>query len=72
MRFHAFQSIFFNIAGIVLSIAVAVIPFVGWMLSPLLALALMAVWIVLMVQAYQGNKWKLPVIGDIAEKQVSG
>ncbi len=25
-------------------------------------------WIVLMVKAYQGEKFKLPVIGDIAEK----
>ncbi len=27
-------------------------------------------WIILIIKAYQGEKFKLPVIGDIAEKQV--
>jgi uncharacterized membrane protein len=27
-------------------------------------------WIILMIKAYQGEKFKLPIIGDIAEKQV--
>ena len=54
----------------VLSIAVAIIPWVGWILSPFLMLGLMVLWVVLMFQAYQNKKWKLPVIGDLAEKQV--
>jgi uncharacterized membrane protein len=27
-------------------------------------------WLVLMIKAYQGEKFKLPIVGDIAEKQV--
>ena len=27
-----------------------------------------ALWIILMVKAYQGEKFKLPIAGDIAEK----
>ncbi len=69
VRFHAFQSIFFNIAWIVLSVASGIIPFVGWLLSIFIWLGGLALWVVLMVQAYQNKKWKLPVIGDIAEKQ---
>ena len=70
VRFHAFQAIFFCVAAMVLSIAVAIIPWVGWILSPFLMLGLMVLWVVLMFQAYQNKKWKLPVIGDLAEKQV--
>lgn len=70
VRFHAFQAIFFCIGAMVVSIAVAMIPWVGWILSPFVALGLVVLWVVLMVQAYQNKKWKLPVIGDLAEKQV--
>lgn len=69
IRFHAFQSIFFHIAAIVLIVVVGMIPFVGWLLSPLVGLGLFAGWVLLMVQAYQNKKWKLPVLGDLAEKQ---
>ena len=69
VRFHAFQSIFYSIACIVLSVGVGMIPFAGFFLSPLLGLAFMVGWVILMVQAFQNKKWKLPVIGDLAEKQ---
>ena len=72
VRFHAFQAIFFFVAAMVLSIVmvvVLVIPVVGWILYLFVCLGLMGVWAMLMFQAYQNNKWKLPVIGDLAEKQ---
>jgi uncharacterized membrane protein len=40
-----------------------------WMLSTVVWLGGMAVWIILMVKAYNGERFKLPVIGDLAEKQ---
>ena len=45
------------------------IPWVGWILFPFVWLGIVVLWVVLMVQAYQNKKWKLPVIGDLAEKQ---
>ena len=75
VRFHAFQSIFFFIAWTVLGIAMAFIshiPFLGWatlFLWPLLSLALFVVLLILALKAYQGQMFKLPVIGDIAEQQ---
>jgi uncharacterized membrane protein len=35
---------------------------------PLIWLAQVILWVVLMVKAYQGEKIKLPIAGDIAEK----
>jgi uncharacterized membrane protein len=77
IRFHAFQSIFFAIAWTALWIALSIvfhIPFLGWMMvfmSPLLWLAGFIVWIVLLLKANQRQMWKLPVIGDMAEKQAN-
>jgi len=69
IRFHAFQSIFFSVAVLVLSIVLAFIPLIGPLLYPLLWLAAAVIWVLLLVQAAQNKKWKLPVIGDLAEKQ---
>ncbi|MND04689.1 Chloroplast import component protein (Tic20) [compost metagenome] len=47
------------------------IPFFGWFIAvsviPLVGLVL---WIILMVKAYQGELFKLPMIGEIAEKNI--
>ena len=78
VRFHSFQSLFFCVACIILGIALSVvsaIPFVALLslfIWPLVAIAELAVWLLLVIKAYQGQMFKLPVIGDIAEKQASG
>ena len=33
-------------------------------------LIMFILWIILMLKAYQGEKFKLPIVGDMAEKQV--
>lgn len=77
VRFHAFQCLFFAVAWTVLWIAlgiVAHIPFLGWMtilLWPLFSLAGLIIWIVLLLKANQGQMYKLPVVGDMAEKQAN-
>lgn len=84
IRFHAFQSIFFNVAiiafwivfSIVGGIMLAALPFGMWwlwhMVGLLVWLAFLAIWVFLLIKAYQGERWKLPVIGDMAEKQANG
>jgi len=72
VRFHSFQSLFFCVAWFVINIALAFLPyFIEWPLRSLVGLAGLALWIILMIQAYGGKMWKLPVIGDIAEKQAN-
>jgi uncharacterized membrane protein len=77
VRFHAFQSIFFNIAWIVLWVALSIvgmIPVLGWatlIIWPLLGLGGLILWIILLLKANQGQMWKLPAIGDLAEKQAT-
>jgi uncharacterized membrane protein len=75
IRFHSFQSIFFAIAWTVLWIALSLIgniPVLGWatiLIWPLIGLGGLVIWVVLVLKAYQGQMFKLPVIGDMAEKQ---
>jgi uncharacterized membrane protein len=76
IRFHSFQCIFLAIALTVLSIVMGIlwhIPFLGWLvlvlLWPLLSLAELILWLFLLYKAYQGQMFKLPVIGDMAEQQ---
>lgn len=75
IRFHSFQCIFLTVAfialGIVLSI-ITMIPFLGLIMIPvhfLIWIGALVLWIILLMKAYQGQMFKLPVIGDMAEKQ---
>jgi uncharacterized membrane protein len=78
VRFHAFQSIFFNLSLIPLYVALIVFGIVlgvihlGFLMIPIwlvIALAVFGAWILLMVKAYNNETFKLPVIGDFAAKQ---
>ena len=75
VRFHSFQNIFFVVAWIVIGIAlsiVAAIPVLGWLtllIWPLIGLGGLIVWVIMLIKAYQGQMFKLPIIGDMAEKQ---
>ena len=75
IRFHSFQSIFFCVALIVLQIGLSIltfVPFMGLITIPLhllIGLGALALWVVLLLKANQGQMFKLPVIGDLAEKQ---
>jgi uncharacterized membrane protein len=74
VKFHAFQSIFFFVAVIVVAVVmpfIAVIPFLGVLAWALVCLAEVILWVLLLLKAYGGQMWKLPVIGDIAEKQAN-
>ncbi len=77
IRFHAFQSIFLHVAWIVLIIVEGIIAsalpfgihFLASLLYLVVALGGLALWLYMMFSAYQGRRVKLPVIGDLAEKQ---
>ena len=82
VRFHAAQSLItFGVIHVV-RIALGMVLGVGWWFGgrhnvghfaialpilSLIGLASLVLWIVLMVKAYQGQKFKLPLAGDLAE-----
>ena len=65
VRFHAMQSIGFSVVMFIVGLVLSVVP----VLVLVLNLICIVLWVVLMVQAYQGQWFKLPIIGDIAAKQ---
>ena len=70
VRFHAMQSMI-TFGGLwVLLFILSFVPILGWLVMTGLYVVGVILWIVLMVKAYQGELFKLPMIGDIAEKNI--
>lgn len=80
IRFNAFQSIFLNVAVIVVHIGVTILTLMfsavslsmGLMMSSLhllVSLGFFMVWLYMMWKSYQGEKVVLPIIGPLAERQ---
>ena len=71
VRFHAYQALGAFGALFVLSIAAGFIPLIGTLVGLLLGPVVLILWIVLMVKAWHGERYKLPVVGDWAEEQAA-
>jgi uncharacterized membrane protein len=80
VRFHAFQSLFFNIAWIIIWIAMifvgmvlGLVPVVGLLIHILIDFVIglggLILWVILVIKAYSNQKFQLPVIGKMAEEQ---
>jgi uncharacterized membrane protein len=84
VKFHAMQSMLASVAAIVLWIVYMVvltilsrIPFLGFLVALVgilgwaaLALGMLGLWLFCMFKAFQGDRFKLPFLGEVAEKQV--
>ncbi|MCL2149506.1 MAG: hypothetical protein FWH51_01040 [Dehalococcoidia bacterium] len=64
VRFCAIQSLLLYVVMIVLSVFLWLMLFVGIIIT----LAMLALWIILMVKAYQHEMFKLPVLGNLADQ----
>lgn len=77
VRFHSWQSIMLAIAWFVVEVGLLVlgrIPGVGLVdlfIGPLVGLAFFVLWIIVLIQAFTGKWFKLPILGDLAEKQAN-
>jgi uncharacterized membrane protein len=80
VRFHAFQSIFLNVAVLVVHIGITMVSLMfhaisfalGMLISSLhllVSLGFFMVWLYMMWKSYQGEKVMLPYIGSLAERQ---
>jgi uncharacterized membrane protein len=79
VRFHSFQSIYLLISGVLIALVMrlmfpllTLIPWLGYQLAWLIVLlgllAWTLLWAVAVVKAFQGELFKLPVIGGLAER----
>ncbi len=67
VRFHAMQSIVVFGSITILSGLFGLLPILGVLFKTLFGLLAFILWIVLMIKAYQGDMFKLPVAGVISE-----
>ncbi len=80
VRFHAWQSIFLNIAAFVVAVAVAIFvgiaaAFLPWglyglvhLISPAVDLVWFLLWLVCVLKAVNGGKFVIPIVGNLAEQ----
>ena len=71
VRFHALQSLVTCLGLFIITLVIGFVPVLGVLVNLLLWLLSIALWIVLMVKAYKGERYKLPVVGDFVEQQLS-
>lgn len=76
VRYHCWQSVYFLIASLLIGIVLALITDTVPQLSflqfdnfPLVSLLLVILWVVAMLKAFNGKRYKLPVVGEMAEKR---
>lgn len=70
VRFHAMQSIIVFGVLTIASFILDWIPVIGGFFGAVIGILSFILWIVLMVKAYQGTRFKLPWSGNLAEKWV--
>lgn len=71
VRFHAMQSTITFGGLFVLGIFLGFVPILGWLVGLLLMPVELILWVVLMWKAFSGEMFKLPVVGEMAEKQLA-
>lgn len=71
VMFHALQSTLLFVSLFIIHFVFGFIPFLGWLGSLLLTPVTLAAWVICMVLALQGKRFKLPLLGDIAERESS-
>lgn len=76
VRFHSLQAIYLFIASVIItallgaiSNVVPALQFLNFQHFPLDSLALVILWIVVLIKAFNGEWYKLPVVGAMAERR---
>jgi uncharacterized membrane protein len=70
VRFHAFQSVLAFGGITLLWVLLNAVPILGFVLGVLVIIPASAIiWLVLMFKAYQGEEFKLPIVGPIAAER---
>ncbi len=69
VRFHAMQSLATFLPIMLVAWIIGVIPFIGAVFAALIWIFGLILWLILIAKTYQGEKFKLPIVGDFSEKQ---
>jgi uncharacterized membrane protein len=67
VHFHAKQGLVMLLVWIAVWI-VTMIPFIGWVIGPLLSVVMLIVSLIAIIQVLMGKKWEIPVVATYADK----
>jgi uncharacterized membrane protein len=70
IKFHAFQCIGLAITMFACGV-IMIIPILGWIVGILGYLTTAVMWLICVIKAFGGGRFKVPVIGNFAEKQAN-
>lgn len=70
IRFHAMQSTILFGGIFIANIVLGFIPILGWLVGLVLSFGSFILWIICMWKAFQGEMYKVPFVGDLAEQQL--
>ncbi|MFA5096842.1 MAG: DUF4870 domain-containing protein [Candidatus Omnitrophota bacterium] len=71
VRFHAMQSMLVFAAFFILGVILKFLPMIGPALLMLTGIIEVGLWVILMIKAYKGEYFKLPLAGDFSERHTS-
>lgn len=71
VRFHAMQSTLVFAGIVALDILLQIVPILGALVVVFVVIPLSAIlWLLLMFKAYQGEEYKLPLVGQMAADRI--
>ena len=71
VRFHSWQSLILGVGWFVLRLILVFIPILGHLVAMILSIIILIVWLIAMLKAFQGQEWKIPIVGDLAKQQAA-
>jgi uncharacterized membrane protein len=66
VRFHAWQSLLTFGALSVIAVFSGWLPLLGSVIVPVISVVVFVLWVVMMVKAFKGERYRLPIVGEIA------
>ena len=71
VRFHAMQSTLFFLGVVAIDLLLQIIPLLGFLVVVFVVIPASAiVWLLMMYKAYQGEEYKLPLVGQWAADRI--
>lgn len=72
VRFNAMQSLITFFSLFIISALIIIIPVIGPILSGIITVIGAFIWLLMLYKTYNGEVYKLPIVGDIAEEKIFG
>lgn len=71
VKFHAIQAIALSVVILLANFILGLIPILGWIVLIFVNLGVFVLWIILLIKAYQGEWFEIPLVGNFSMDQVN-